>query len=511
MSRTTMRWMTIAFAAHLGCGGAEAPPSAPATSKAKSALEAGPAVWVEQQQLVIPQGQTGGNFGSALAVSGDTAFIGAPAGWGGAGAVFVFARTGATWAFQQKLEASNRASTASFGRALSVSKDTLVVGSESLSTVDGLHYDAGAYVFVRTGATWTEQQIVRPAGGMGPFEPIAVSDDTIVVGGSSEASSGQPGAAYVFVRSQGTWTLQQRLTASIHWAGDRFGTELAISGDTLIVGDPYQQLANGGAYVFVRNGTTWTEQQKIVVSAASSKFGSAVALSEDTALVGAPDSYQGSAYVFARTGGAWAQQQRLVGSDFEPQDDFGSRVALSGDTAVVGTAAKGNGRGEAYVFTRSGSAWVEQQALVASDGLANDNFGWSVGISGGTMVVGAPAKNAGQGAAYVFVGPSSTACASASECDAGDGGGGDAAVGDAVVSDAAVHDAGVGDATIPDAAVGDAAGCNSTECAPSFSSPAELGGGCRVANTGSGDRHGWLAVIGLASWLLRRRTARRAA
>ena len=157
----------------------------------------------------------------------------------------------------------------------------------------------------------------------------------------------------------------------------------------------------GSAYVFVRSGGVWSQQQKLEASdaAADDRFGFSVAISGETVVVGAPGDDgaagidQGSAYVFVRSGGVWSQQQKLLASDAAADDDFGSSVAISGETVVVGAPwdddATGFYQGSAYVFVRSGGVWSQQQKLLASDAAGGDAFGFSVAISGETVVVGA--------------------------------------------------------------------------------------------------------------------------
>ena len=198
---------------------------------------------------------------------------------------------------------------------------------------------------------------------------VALSGDTALVGalGGDVGAFADQGSAYVFVRSGATWTQQQKLVASDGAYSDQFGVSVALSGDTALVGAPSDQVGvnadQGSAYVFVRSGTIWAEQQKLTASdgAADDLFGIAVTLSGDTALVGAhsddvgANANQGSAYVFVRSGATWTQQQKLVASDGAYVDQFGVSVALSGDTALVGAHSDDVGananQGSAYVFT----------------------------------------------------------------------------------------------------------------------------------------------------------------
>ena len=203
----------------------------------------------------------------------------------------------------------------------------------------------------------------------------------------------------------------QKVAASDGAASDLFGVSVAISGDTAVVGayldDVVGNAEQGSVYVFVRIGTNWTQQQKLTASdgLAGDNFGISVAVSGDTVVVGAhldnvgANADQGSTYVFGRSGTVWLQQQKLVASDGAPNDDFGISVAIFGDTVVVGAPLDNVGanadQGSAYVFVRSGTVWSQEQ-LVASDGAANDGLGYSVAISGNTVVVGAGGDDGGQ-------------------------------------------------------------------------------------------------------------------
>jgi FG-GAP repeat len=163
-----------------------------------------------------------------------------------------------------------------------------------------------------------------------------------------------------------TFTQQQKLEASDAVMGDQFGFSVAISGETVVVGRALDEGPvdgdSGSAYVFVRSGGVWTQQQKLVASdaAAGDDFGFSVAISGETVVVGAPEEsvvpgLQGSAYVFVRNGGVWTQQQKLEASDAAADDQFGSSVTISGETVVVGAwrtdrIEPWENQGSAYVF-----------------------------------------------------------------------------------------------------------------------------------------------------------------
>jgi hypothetical protein len=390
------------------------------------------ATWSEQQKLTASDGADNDNFGFSVAISGETAIVGAPFDNVGTnnfqGSAYVFVRVGATWSQQQKLTASDGAAFDSFGQSVAISGETAIVGAP-LDDVGANGNQGSAYVFVRVGATWSQQQKLTASDGA-TFDffgfSVAISGETAIVGASLDdvGANADQGSAYVFVRVGTMWSEQQKLTASDGAAGDQFGIAVALSGETAIVGanlgDVGANVDQGSAYVFVRVGATWSEQQKLTASdgAADDRFGQSVALSGETAIVGAnlddvgANADQGSAYVFVRAGTAWSEQQKLTASDGAADDRFGQSVALGGETAIVGAPLDDVGtntaQGSAYVFACTGGRqWAEQDMVTASDGAANDNFGNSVAISGETAIVGAFQDDVGannfQGSAYIFV------------------------------------------------------------------------------------------------------------
>lgn len=202
----------------------------------------------------------------------------------------------------------------------------------------------------------------------------------------------------------------RKLLASDAATNDVFGYSVAISGDTAVIGAYLEDTApnsdNGAVYVFVRTGTTWTEQAKLLASDAftSDFFGISVAISGDTAVIGAysedtaPNTDNGAAYVFVRSGTTWTQQAKLLASDAASFNAFGNSVAISGDTAVIGAPIKSTApnslNGAAYVFSRTGTTWTEVSKLTDSARADGDLFGRSVAISGDKIVVGADSSDA---------------------------------------------------------------------------------------------------------------------
>jgi hypothetical protein len=206
--------------------------------------------------------------------------------------------------------------------------------------------------------------------------------------------------------SRADWIEIQKLLASDGAADDGFGLSVSLSGEYVVIGKPNENNLRGSAYVFKRSGSSWVEEAKLVASdqANSDWFGWSVSLSGDYIVVGAPGKYsnRGAAYVFKRSGSSWVEEAKLLASDGESLDLFGRSVSISGDYVVAGGTPGDLGCGAAYVFKRSDSSWVEEAKLVASDGAADDWFGESVSISGEYAIVGTPKDDSGRGAAYVF-------------------------------------------------------------------------------------------------------------
>ncbi len=387
-----------------------------------------PLIAVQEAKLIPSDAEAGDLFGQAVALSGDTAVVGSyfddGPGGGLQGSAYVFVRNGTSWSQQAHLLASDAAALDLMGYSVAIDADTAVVGA--LLDDDSAGADQGsAYVYVRSGAVWTQQDKLTASDAAAGDQfgySAAVGGDTAVIGAllDDDSAGADQGAAYVFVRSGGNWTEQAKLIPSDATAGDELGVAVAISGDTAIVGtllrDGPGGTDQGAAYVFVRSGAVWTEQATLLASdgAADDLFGWAVAVDGDTAVVGARGDdgpagiNQGSAYVFSRAGNLWTEQAKLTASDPAAGDVFGWSVALAGDKIVVGAyqddGPAGNSQGSAYVFVGAGPIWTEQFKIIPSDAAAGDDFGWSVAISGDTIVVGARSDDGpagvNQGSAY---------------------------------------------------------------------------------------------------------------
>jgi len=350
-----------------------------------------------------------------------------------AGAVYIFTRTGNTWAQQAYIKASNTGNAAvgngfpegdQFGYSIALSSDgnTLAVGAIGEdSTVMGVNGDqtdnsanqsGAAYVFTRTGSAWSQQayiksSLTRPNVLFGYSIGLSGNGDTLAVA-EYDADRGK-GALYVLTRTGGIWSHQARIQAENAENGDSLGYSMAISedGNTLAAGAADEDCPIPGI-----NPAGCEKDQPL-------------------------DNSSGAAYVFVRTGSTWAQQVFLKSSNPAKQDWFGVRLAISGDGNTVAVSAPNedsasrgiNGKqddntapeaGAVYVFTRSGTTWVQQAYVKSSNARAGDEFGSSIALNrdGRTMLVGARGEDSNAkgvngnqadtstrdaGAAYLFV------------------------------------------------------------------------------------------------------------
>ena len=390
----------------------------------------------------------------------------------GSGAVYVFIRSGKSWIQQAYIKASNTG-VDTFGISVSLSADgnTLAVGANGeASNATGINGDqtnnsasasGAAYVFTRSGTSWSQQAYIKASntGAADEFgRSVSLSGDgsTLAVGASEDSnaigingdqtnnSAAGSGAAYVFTRSGTSWSQQAYVKASNTGASDSFGQIVSLSsdGNTLAVvaqnegsnatginGDQTNNSAagSGAAYVFTRSGGSWSQQAYIKASnaEASDYFSYSMNLSADgnTLAVGTPyedsnaigingdqtnnsASNAGAAYVFSRTGTIWSQQAYIKASNAEAIDWFGVMLSLSadGNTLAVGGQSEGSsatgvngdqtnntvaGSGAVYVLTRSGSSWSQQAYLKASTTGIYDTSAWpTLSGDGNTLAVG---------------------------------------------------------------------------------------------------------------------------
>ena len=360
-------------------------------------------------------------FGADVAIDGATAIVGAPSPLSSPdnGVAYIFSRTGTNWNIQARLVATDSGAVNNFGSRVALSGDRAAVAAENGS---------GVYVFSRTNRRWSQdQELVGLAADEGD---IALDGTTLVIG---DAENSLTGTANVYVESGGTWSLQQALVPNDagSYGVQQFGYSAAIEGDRIVIGSPFgpgTEDISGTAYVFLRTGTTWVEEDEFFPSEAVAldRFGEDVAIDGDTILVGAPQrsdlfpgSGEGAAYAFVRSGSSWLLEQRLDRSFFQSLSSYGTSVALAGDVAVIGAPGADpflsdpvvpvENAGLVHIFTRSGTSWTEKQQfnvpnLAASD--QGDQLGFAVDFDGSGIIAGAYTDDVGAlgaaGSAYVY-------------------------------------------------------------------------------------------------------------
>jgi hypothetical protein len=350
--------------------------------------------WLRQARLLAQDGGASDYFGESVAIFGDTALIGASKGNGKRGCAYVFKMKNGQWRQEAKLIASDGMVDDSFGASVALFGDTALVGAW-LDDV-GTGVDQGSvYVFQREGKTWLFQEKLAASKDMmhSAFGfSVSLSGNTALIGRRLDTDSRNLSqiSAYVFQRSGRHWVEQAKLAPS-HATPNQGAVTVAIDGDFAVLGARQHGIGNqqnqGAAYVFQRRGNTWTEQATLRASdgAQGDQFGSTVAVSGRSILVGAPmhGGVKGSAYLFAlaneasgkllgQDGQRWAQRAKLVAQDGAIGDGFAGSVSLSGNSALIGAPLRYIGgntlEGSAYVLVDDGKNWLEQAKFTLKDG-----------------------------------------------------------------------------------------------------------------------------------------------
>jgi hypothetical protein len=379
----------------------------------------------ELSKLLASDGAASDYFGYSVAISGDTAVIGAYKDDDNAdnsGSAYIFRYNGSSWGEEVKLPVSDGAQGDRFGYSVAISGAIAVIGAP---LDDDNSSDSGSvYIFRYNGSSWVkEAELVASDGAVNDRFgwSVAISGSTVVIGAYGDDDFGSSsGSAYVFHYNGSSWVEEAKLLASDGAEWDQFGWSVAISGSTAVIGSYGDSGSSGSAYVFRYDGTSWVEEAKLLASdvAGLDFFSWSVDIWGGIAVIGTVGdddngSNSGSAYVFRYNGSNWVEEAKLLASDGAEGDLFGYFVAIWEGTAIIGAYSdddNGNNSGSAYVFGYNGSSWVEKAKLLASDGANGDYFGWFGDISGGTVVIGAykDDDNGGDsGSAYVF-GPGKT-------------------------------------------------------------------------------------------------------
>ena len=338
-----------------------------------------------------------------------------------AGAAYVYVLGDNGWQKQAKLVAEPAFADDTLGGKVALNNDVAMLGVSRRD--DKGEDSGAVFSFEREDKVWKQNQIftapdAKPGDAFG--QSIALTEKHLVIGApKSDALGLDSGAAYIYKRESGVWQYQAKITASDGTAGDLFGISVAIDGNTILVGaDLHDEKAEnaGAVYVYVQERNKWKQEAKLMASDGGETdiFGVRVALSENTALVSArrDDTEElgtdaGSAYIFVRDGSTWTQQVKLTSPDGQADDRFGRGVALSGDTAIISSMnhdANGSNTGAVYVYKKGYSGWRYTSKFMAKSSMPDDKFGWNVGLSNGVVVVATPNHDAkGQESGAVFI------------------------------------------------------------------------------------------------------------
>lgn len=369
------------------------------------------------------------SFGYEVDVSGDTAVVGAWYDDIGAnkaqGSVYVFVKKQGFWVEQAKLTAADGNSKLHFGQRVAIDGDTIVVGAPMSRSLKE-KYNGAVYVFKRTGGHWGEQVKLEPSKPtlVETFgAAVDISGDTIIIGSIGHDNAPDDkiaqahGAAYIFTRSSGNWAERQKLTSD-GLTNTGFGSSVAINENMAVVGTISDTNAVGAAYIFAFDGASWKRDGKVQsgVRRSNEHFSwQSVAIDRGTVVVGASGSgsrLPGAAYVFNKGMSGWTQTAKLMAADNDRENAFGQSVDISGDTIVVGMMEmRGPIAPRAYVYNRKlgsdGYVWAQSQMLISPETFIGDSFAQAVGISGDNIIVGAAnhdsdPKRKTRGAAYMF-------------------------------------------------------------------------------------------------------------
>ena len=388
-------------------------------------------VWELERKFTPGGADSGAGFGSAVAIDTNVVVVGAPRrnvdALADAGTAYVYTRNASTgaWSLATILEAGDGAAGDLFGSSVAIFDTYLLVGARSDN--NGLGANQGSvYVFRRqVNGSWTQEtKLTQPdATGSDNFGvSLAISAGasgvTALIGADRHdvAGNNESGAAYVFFRGGSGWTQQAKLLPNIPAAGDRFGTAVDVQGDRAVVGAPLKDsngTDNGNVYIFSRSGSTWSPSGNLPGAGTGHRFGQAVAVFGTRVLGGSPGAAvagnpgRGNVRSYTLSGSDWVLQSTLTGSDPQFESSFGSTVALNGSTSMVGAPLfdrYGNSDiGQVTVF--DGAASV--QTLDRGDGIADDLGGYSVSVSGDTVLYGVPGENLADigsvGAVYVHL------------------------------------------------------------------------------------------------------------
>ncbi|MFO0914559.1 MAG: Ig-like domain-containing protein [Pirellulales bacterium] len=363
-----------------------------------------------RQKISAPADSVRDGFGWAVDIDNDWAIAGAFDDFNGAvpsaGTATLMRLVNGQWQSFQEITASDPSAGANFGYAVAIQGNWAFVGARLADTVPA--NDAGAvYVFQFNGTQWVQtQKLVASDAGFGERFgwSLDAQGSTLVVGAPLDTGAGiDAGAAYVYRLNGSTWSEAAKVVGADTGARDQFGTDVGVDGGWIVVSsrfDDDKATDAGAIYLFEDTGASIVQRQKLTAADGQlgDQFGKTVDISGRWVVVGATEDDDaglgaGSAYVFERIGTTWSQSAKLIGSRDTIADDFGSAVSIDGDTLIVAARfdeVNGINDGAVYVYRHGDAGWVEEAYLGLDPPSDSDFFGNAVAIDGSRFIIGAP-------------------------------------------------------------------------------------------------------------------------
>ncbi|MCP3928587.1 MAG: T9SS type A sorting domain-containing protein [Bacteroidetes bacterium] len=360
-----------------------------------------------QIKLIPDDGSAGDFFGAAGAIYGNYAIFSSifdDDNGTSSGSAYVFKKTGETWIQESKLTPDEGVAGDWF--FIGALYEDYAIGMAGISGPDRI------YIFKRTGTSWTQEAKLIPDDCVTSdfFHDAAFDGNYAIIGSCwDDVNGAKSGSAYVFKRTGTTWTQEAKLTPDDGNAGDWFGNIVAINGEYVAISAPYNN-QQGAVYIFKRTGETWIQEAKLIASdgIAQDGFGVSLEMHGDLLVAGAPGESadkNGFVCVYKRTGTTWIQEAKLIPDDGAAGDQFGVRIAINEDCIIIGAEFdddNGENSGSAYVFTSEGTTWTQHRKISPDDGMEGDRFGRDVVIYDNEVFIGAPGDNNGSGSVYVY-------------------------------------------------------------------------------------------------------------
>jgi len=380
--------------------------------------------WSEPQILYPASGNSAGSFGQAVCLNGEWIAAGDPThstAPNGLGRVLLFHSKGAAWTFEQEIVSPNDNVGSLFGNAIALLGQNLAIAD---SAHDSNGESAGnAYTFIDKNGTWEFESEIVPSdvgGGSNFGTAVAMTGNFLICSAPRDILSlHEVGRCHIFAHGTGDWFRQGFIQTGEHAKDDFFGTSLAVSNEYIVVGSPRddeQGYVAGAVFLYDRDDPAGVPPHRLDSGPLPdyAVFGSAVDIDGDRIAVGAYEyedqgNSDGAVVIFDKVGAEWERTQTIL-PELNGARRFGNAVALNGDRLAIGayltSQSSGSGPGSAHVYVRNGATWQSEFAVRSPDGGVDVEFGYSIGLSGDVMVVGAPqnnnSSNVRTGAAFVF-------------------------------------------------------------------------------------------------------------